>query len=59
VPYRVRWNGQRRYERVEPLARILRLRIARGDSAYELAEAAGVFAGSVLTWKPGAGRQDH
>jgi transcriptional regulator with XRE-family HTH domain len=42
-------NGQRRYEPVEARsARIVRLRIARGYSAYELAEATGVFTGSVL-----------
>jgi transcriptional regulator with XRE-family HTH domain len=55
VPYRVRWNGQRRYKPFEPLsARIFRLRIARGYSAYELASAAGVFAGSVLALEAGA-----
>ena len=43
-----RWNGQRRVAPAEALsARILRLRIARGYSAYELANEAGVPAGSI------------
>jgi transcriptional regulator with XRE-family HTH domain len=38
-------NGHRRTAPVEPLpARILRLRIARGYSVYELARAAGLLA---------------
>lgn len=41
-------NGHRRVAPVEPLsARIVRLRIARGYSVYELATAAGVFAGTI------------
>jgi transcriptional regulator with XRE-family HTH domain len=41
-------NGRHRVVLVEPLsARIVRLRIARGYSVYELATAAGVFAGTV------------
>ena len=49
-----RWNGHRRDAPVEPLsARILRLRIARGYSAYELATAAGVFAGTIRRLESG------
>jgi transcriptional regulator with XRE-family HTH domain len=53
-PHPIRWNGQRRVAPVEPLsARILRLRIARGYSAYELATAAGVFAGTIKRLESG------
>ena len=46
--YPKRWNGQRRARPVEPLsARVFRLRIARGYSVYELATAAGIFAGTI------------
>jgi transcriptional regulator with XRE-family HTH domain len=41
-------NGQHRVAPVEALsARILRLRIERGYSVYDLATAAGVFAGTI------------
>jgi transcriptional regulator with XRE-family HTH domain len=47
-------NGHHRHAPVEPLsARIVRLRIARGYSAYELATAAGVFAGTIECLKSG------
>jgi transcriptional regulator with XRE-family HTH domain len=53
-PHRKRWNGHRRGAPVEPLsARIVRLRIARGYSAYELATAAGVFAGTIQRLESG------
>ena len=47
-------NGHRRDAPVEPLsARIVRLRIARGYSAYELATAADVFAGTIKSLESG------
>jgi DNA-binding XRE family transcriptional regulator len=47
-------NGHRRVSPVEPLsARIRRLRIARGYSAYELATTAGVFAGTIQRLESG------
>ena len=47
-PHAPRWNGQRRIAPVEPLsARTLRLRIARGYSASDLATEAGVLAGTI------------
>src|SRR6202011_2615341 len=43
-----RCNGHHRVASVEPLsARIFRLRIACGYSVYELAAAAGIFAGTI------------
>jgi transcriptional regulator with XRE-family HTH domain len=49
-----RWNGQRRTAPVEPLsARILRLRIARGYSATDLATEAGVLAGTIRRLESG------
>jgi transcriptional regulator with XRE-family HTH domain len=43
-----RYNGHDRPSPVEPLsARIFRLRIGRGYSVYELATAAGIFAGTI------------
>jgi transcriptional regulator with XRE-family HTH domain len=49
-----RCNGHHRSRPVEPLsARILRLRIARGYSVYELAEAADVFAGTIQCLESG------
>jgi DNA-binding XRE family transcriptional regulator len=49
-----RWNGQRRAVPVEPLsARVLRLRIARGYSADELAAEAGVTAGTIRLLEAG------
>jgi len=49
-----RWNGQRRVVLIEPLsARLLRLRIARGYSAHNLATAAGVFAGTIKCLESG------
>lgn len=47
-------NGHHRHAPVELLsARIVRLRIARGYSAYELATAAGVFAGTIKCLESG------
>jgi DNA-binding XRE family transcriptional regulator len=47
-------NGHRRDAPVEPLStRIARLRIARGYSVYELATAAGVFAGTIKCLESG------
>jgi DNA-binding XRE family transcriptional regulator len=47
-------NGHRRYAPVEPLsARIVRLRIARGYSVYELATAADIFAGTIQRLESG------
>jgi len=47
-------NGHRRDAPVEPLsARIVRLRIARGYSVYDLATAAGVFAGTIKCLESG------
>jgi transcriptional regulator with XRE-family HTH domain len=47
-PHAPGWNGQRRTAPIEPLsARILRLRIARGYSADDLATKAGVLAGTI------------
>ncbi len=47
-------NGHRRDAPVEPLAaRIVRVRIARGYSVYELATAAGVFAGTIKCLESG------
>jgi transcriptional regulator with XRE-family HTH domain len=49
-----RWNGRHRVVLIEPLsARIVRLRIARGYSVYELATAAGVFAGTIKCLESG------
>jgi transcriptional regulator with XRE-family HTH domain len=46
--HRKRRNGIHRVAPVEPLsARIIRLRIARGYSVYELAREAGIFAGTI------------
>ncbi len=53
-PHPKRWNGHRRDAPVEPLsARIARLRIARGYSVYELATAAGIFAGTIQRLESG------
>ena len=53
-PHPKRWNGHRRVALVEPLsARIVRLRIARGYSVYDLATAAGVFAGTIQRLESG------
>ena len=53
-PHPKRWNGHRRDAPVEPLsARIVRLRIARGYSVYELATAAGVFTGTIKCLESG------
>ena len=47
-------NGHYRGGPVEPLsARIVRLRIARGYSVYELATAAGIFAGTIQRLESG------
>jgi DNA-binding XRE family transcriptional regulator len=47
-------NGHRRDAPVEPLsARLVRLRIARGYSVYELATAAGIFAGTIQRLESG------
>lgn len=47
-------NGIHRVPPVEPLsARIFRLRIARGYSIYDLATAAGVFAGTIKCLESG------
>jgi hypothetical protein len=47
-------NGHHRVVLVEPLsARIVRLRIARGYSIYEMATAAGVFAGTIKCLESG------
>jgi DNA-binding XRE family transcriptional regulator len=47
-------NGRRRIAPVELLsARIFRLRIARGYSVYDLATAAGVFAGTIKCLESG------
>jgi transcriptional regulator with XRE-family HTH domain len=49
-----RCNGHHRDGPVEPLsARIVRLRIARGYSVYELAAAAGIFAGTIQRLESG------
>ena len=49
-----RWNGQRRARPVEALsARILRLRIARGCSIYELAMEAGISACTIQRLESG------
>ncbi|MEA2689842.1 MAG: hypothetical protein QOD51_2449, partial [Candidatus Eremiobacteraeota bacterium] len=51
---RVRWNGHRVIRPVEPLsARVFRLRIARGFSVYELADAPGVYAGTIRRLESG------
>jgi ribosome-binding protein aMBF1 (putative translation factor) len=53
-PYPPRQNRQRRAGPVEPLsARIVRLRLARGYSVYELAKEAGVFAGAIRCLESG------
>jgi transcriptional regulator with XRE-family HTH domain len=53
-PHPKRWNERHRVVLVEPLsARIVRLRIARGYSVYELATAAGVFAGTIKCLESG------
>jgi len=50
----MRFNGHRRIAPVEPLsARIVRLRLACGYSAYELAKAAGIFAGTIRRLESG------
>jgi transcriptional regulator with XRE-family HTH domain len=49
-----RYNGHRRPGPVEPLsARIVRLRLARGYSVYELATEAYVFAGTIQRLESG------
>jgi DNA-binding XRE family transcriptional regulator len=49
-----RCNGHHRFARVEPLsARIVRLRIARGYSVYELATAAGLLASTIQLLESG------
>ncbi|HEV2736998.1 MAG TPA: helix-turn-helix transcriptional regulator [Candidatus Elarobacter sp.] len=49
-----RCNEHHRVAPVEPLsARIFRLRIARGYSVYELATAAGIFAGTIQRLESG------
>lgn len=53
-PYPKRCNGHCRFAPVEPLsARMVRLRIARGYSVYELATAAGIFAGTIQRLESG------
>ena len=53
-PYPKPYNGHRRIAPVEPLSeRIRRLRIARGYNLYELATAAGVFAGTIQRLESG------
>ena len=53
-PYPTRCNGHRRVVLVEPLsARLVRLRITRGYSVYELATAAGIFAGTIKRLESG------
>ena len=53
-PHPKRWNRHRRGAPVEPLsARIVRLRIAGGYSVYELATAAGIFAGTIQRLESG------
>jgi len=53
-PQTKRWNGHRRDAPVEPLsARIVRLRIARGYSVYELATAACVHACTIQRLESG------
>jgi DNA-binding XRE family transcriptional regulator len=53
-PQPKRCNGHRRIAPVEPLsARIVRFRIALGYSVYELAAAAGVFAGTIQRLESG------
>ena len=53
-PYPKRCNGHCRVAPVEPLsARMVRLRIARGYSVYELATAAGIFAGTIRRLESG------
>jgi len=53
-PQAPRWNGQRSTAPVEPLsARILRLRIARGYSASDLATEAGVLSGTIRRLESG------
>jgi transcriptional regulator with XRE-family HTH domain len=47
-------NGSHRVIPVEPLsARVFRLRIARGYSVYQLAQEAGVFAGTIQRLESG------
>jgi ribosome-binding protein aMBF1 (putative translation factor) len=49
-----RWNGHRRRAPVELLpARIVRLRIARGYSIYDLAREANVLAGTIQRLESG------
>src|SRR3979411_1047076 len=53
-PHPKRCNGHHRDAPVEPLsARIVRLRIERGYSVYELATAAGIFAGTIQRLESG------
>ncbi len=53
-PHPKRSNGHHRVGLVEPLsARIMRFRIARGYSVYELATAAGIFAGTIQRLESG------
>ncbi|MBV8368967.1 MAG: helix-turn-helix transcriptional regulator [Candidatus Eremiobacteraeota bacterium] len=53
-PHAPRWNGQRRTAPVESLsARVLRLRIARGYSASDLATEAGVLSGTIRRLESG------
>jgi transcriptional regulator with XRE-family HTH domain len=51
---RIRWNGHRVIKPVELLpARVLRLRIARGLSIYDLAEFPGVYVSTVRSLEAG------
>jgi DNA-binding XRE family transcriptional regulator len=53
-PHPKLWNGHYRGAPVEPLsARIVRLRVARGYSVYELATTAGIFAGTIKRLESG------
>jgi DNA-binding XRE family transcriptional regulator len=53
-PYPIRHNGHRRVVLTEPLsARLIRLRITRGYSVYELATAAGVLAWTIQRLESG------
>jgi transcriptional regulator with XRE-family HTH domain len=50
----IRWNGHRRVAAGESLsARIFRLRIARGDSIYDLARESNVLAGTIRKLESG------
>ena len=53
-PHSARCNGHHRPVLVEPLSsRLIRLRIARGYSVYELAAVAGIFAGTIKRLESG------